>query len=62
MEEFEEKEENHNFFDILHAPSVLGFTETAEIAKQVWNWICDEKRSDPCLFTLQIVEKERERR
>ena len=27
MEEFEESEENHEFFDVLHAPYVQGFTE-----------------------------------
>ena len=27
MEEFEEREDNHEFFDVLHAPYVQGFTE-----------------------------------
>ena len=27
MEEFDEREESHEFFDVLHAPYVQGFTE-----------------------------------
>ena len=27
MEELEEKEENHEYFEVLHAPYVQGFTE-----------------------------------
>jgi hypothetical protein len=34
MEEFEEREKSHEFFDVLHAPYVQGFAEIAERAEK----------------------------
>ena len=34
-----------------------------EISKgvDIWNWVCNEKRSDPCIFTVQIETNDRKR-
>ena len=28
-------------------------TSTAERALNIWDWICDEERNNPCICTLQ---------
>ena len=35
--------------------------EIAKGAEEIWNWVCNEKRSDPHIFTLQIETKDRKR-